>query len=462
MRLLLCFLLFTGFTLQTVPAIGQGRVKLPKEKPKKKNNDDDDDDTDDLPEDPLNIEDRQRDIRDMSSALSLELPMNRMGTGTSWNPDKTPMYGYMIYTTHWIYTINGHIFPRYTHHDIDGVTANKGAEQWDIPGFVGFSAQRRLGDDGQFHYKAMATTDRPLMLPKGYPMLMQTGAMYHNEHTPDWQHPRDVIAELSASYVWSFADHNDIYFYGGYPGEPALGPVSYFQRSSCQFNPDAPLMHSRTDGAFTAWGVGTVGFRMGKFKLEGSLFNGKLPGDNHYNVEMPQLNSFSGRLSWNPTSKWSLQVSRGELKGADPFHPGELLIRNTASATFIYPFASRTYFASSLIAGQNKLPGRPETFGAIYEATVKAKRATFYSRYEYLMRSPEEFVFPAWQYSASTLFNVHTGTLGAAVDLVFVRGINLALGAQASGYLYDANLQRLYGKYPYSGEVYLHFYPVLQ
>ena len=33
----------------------------------------------------------------MNSQYSLDVPMNRDGSGTSWVPDETPMYAYMIH-----------------------------------------------------------------------------------------------------------------------------------------------------------------------------------------------------------------------------------------------------------------------------------------------------------------------------------------------------------------------------
>jgi hypothetical protein len=39
----------------------------------------------------------------MSHAFSLNLPMNRYGSGTGWLPDASPMYGYMLHSKKWMY-----------------------------------------------------------------------------------------------------------------------------------------------------------------------------------------------------------------------------------------------------------------------------------------------------------------------------------------------------------------------
>ena len=58
----------------------------------------------------------------MSHAYSLNLPMNRNGSGTGWLPDASPMYGYMIHSRKWMYMVHGNIFVRYNNQDI----GNKG------------------------------------------------------------------------------------------------------------------------------------------------------------------------------------------------------------------------------------------------------------------------------------------------------------------------------------------------
>ncbi|CAN5630953.1 hypothetical protein BH23BAC1_BH23BAC1_42370 [soil metagenome] len=42
----------------------------------------------------------------MPHSFSLNLPMNRNGSGTGWLPDASPMYGYMMHTDNWMYMIH--------------------------------------------------------------------------------------------------------------------------------------------------------------------------------------------------------------------------------------------------------------------------------------------------------------------------------------------------------------------
>src|SRR5690242_2097345 len=54
----------------------------------------------------------------MSHSFSLNLPMNRNGSGTSWLPDRSPMYGYMWHAKQWMFMAHGNIALRYNSQDI--------------------------------------------------------------------------------------------------------------------------------------------------------------------------------------------------------------------------------------------------------------------------------------------------------------------------------------------------------
>src|ERR1700742_4728845 len=54
----------------------------------------------------------------MNSQYSLDVPMNRDGSGTSWVPDETPMYAYMIHGKKWMTMIHGSFFLRYNNQDL--------------------------------------------------------------------------------------------------------------------------------------------------------------------------------------------------------------------------------------------------------------------------------------------------------------------------------------------------------
>src|SRR5579872_4719431 len=90
----------------------------------------------------------------MSSAFSLNLEMSRNGSGTSWSPDASPMYGYMVHTNGWMLMFHGDIFPRYDHQDLFG-KGSRGGEKWDAPDMLMAMGQRKIGTKGLFHFNVM-------------------------------------------------------------------------------------------------------------------------------------------------------------------------------------------------------------------------------------------------------------------------------------------------------------------
>src|ERR1043165_8914139 len=94
----------------------------------------------------------------MSHAFSLNLPMNRNGSGTGWLPDASPMYGYMLHSKKWMYMLHGNIFIRYNNQDI-GNKGIRGGSKVDAPNWFMAMGQRRVGAKGLFHFNAMLSLD---------------------------------------------------------------------------------------------------------------------------------------------------------------------------------------------------------------------------------------------------------------------------------------------------------------
>ncbi|MGZ3874799.1 MAG: hypothetical protein ACXVJD_17905, partial [Mucilaginibacter sp.] len=77
----------------------------------------------------------------MSSAQSKNLPMDRNGSGTSWLPDASPMYGIMLHSGEWMYMVHGNIALRYTNQDFAG-KGSRGSHKVDAPNWFMGMAQR--------------------------------------------------------------------------------------------------------------------------------------------------------------------------------------------------------------------------------------------------------------------------------------------------------------------------------
>jgi len=395
----------------------------------------------------------------MSHAFSLNLPMNRNGSGTGWLPDRAPMYGKMIHAKKWMYMLHGSVWLRYNNQDFTD-KGSRGDSRFDAPSWAMFMGQRKVGKKGLFHFSTMFSLDPIIEGGKGYPLLFQTGESYEGKALVDRQHPHDLISELAVSYSYAFNKNTDAFIYLGYPGEPALGPVTFMHRPSSLDNPNSPISHHWVDATHITFGVATIGVRSGKFKIEGSSFTGREPNENRYSFDKPRFDSWSGRLSFNPTSNWAMQVSHGYVKSAEELHPEENIYKTTASAIYSKEVGNGKRIDATALWGMNKQKEHDGENAILLEAAWRNRKNSLYARYEWTEKSAEELVL-ADQFSDHTIFPVQAFTVGDNFDLFKVKNINVAAGAQWSIYHAPAALNEIYGKNPMGFQVYIRLYPSL-
>ncbi len=399
------------------------------------------------------------DMSNMTHAFSLHLPMNRNGSGTGWMPDASTMYGNMYHSQHWMYMLHYNLFLRYNNQDISN-KGSRGDAEVDAPNWLMFMGQRKVGSNGLFHFGTMLSLDALTMGNDGYPLLFQSGEAYKGKSLYDRQHPHDLFSELSVSYAHAFSPKADVFIYGAYPGEPALGPVAFMHRPSAMYNPDAPLSHHWADATHIVFGVATACVRLGKFKIEGSSFTGREPDDKRYDFDKPRFDSWSGRLSFNPSQNWALQVSHGFLKSPEALHPDEDIRRTTASATYALPLKNGAVNAIALW-GQNSIKDHDAENALLAEASWRINRLALYGRFEYVEKSGEELSLDEMQYGAESLFPVKSLTGGINYDLFYPGKTVVSAGSQFTWYNAPQRLDGLYGKNPMAFEVYLRLYPAV-
>src|SRR5215472_4237431 len=143
--------------------------------------------------------------------------LTREASGTSWQPDSTPMDGMHVMSGSWIAMLHGYLDLVY---DYQG--GPRGATQTFLTGMLMFMARRELGD-GAFGARLMVSPD-PAMGPSGYPLLFQTGETADGS-TPliDRQHPHNLLMEAALTYSVDLSADSSLFLYGGPAGEPALG-----------------------------------------------------------------------------------------------------------------------------------------------------------------------------------------------------------------------------------------------
>jgi len=375
---------------------------------------------------------------EMRSSIDLADPMSREGSGTSWLPDSSPMYARMFMFDDNMLMLHGAIFPRYTN-----VSTRRGDDRIDAPNWIMAMYSHPLGDSAQIGGRLMMSLDPLTEGGRGYPLLFQSGESWHDEPLHDRQHPHDLFDELSLSLSQKFGHDFSGYVYFGYPGEPALGPPTFMHRPSAMDDPDAPLGHHWQDSTHVTFGVATAGLVWSNVKIEGSIFTGREPDEDRYNFDQPEFDSYSGRLSWNPTQNLALQVSYGYIKSPEALEPDLKRHRTTASVIYNLPLGQDTNWSNTFVWGQNHDTGEGKTQSFLVESDYQNGRNTVYLRWERVEKSGHELVLKPPE--ESEIFPVSGYTIGYVRDLSHGKGIDIGLGTQFTFNGRPDNLDRYYG-----------------
>jgi hypothetical protein len=375
---------------------------------------------------------------EMHSSIDIADPMSREGSGTSWLPDSSPMYGRMFMFDQNLLMLHGAIFPRYTN-----VSTRRGDDRIDAPNWFMAMYSHPLGDSAQFGARLMMSLDPLTEGGRGYPLLFQTGESWHDQPLHDRQHPHDLFDELSVSLSQKFDHDFSAYVYFGYPGEPALGPPTFMHRPSAMDDPDAPLGHHWQDSTHVTFGVATAGLVWRDVKIEGSIFTGREPDENRYDFDQPNFDSYSGRISWNPTQNLALQVSYGYIHSPEALDPQLNRHRTTASLIYNLPLGHDSNWSNSFVWGQNNDTGEGKTQSFLIESDYQRGRNTVYLRWERVEKSGEELVL---NLAADTrIFPVSAYTIGYVRDLSHGNGLDIGLGTQFTINNRPDTLDRYYG-----------------
>lgn len=395
----------------------------------------------------------------MSHAFSRNLPMTRNASGTGWLPDESPMYGNMFHTNNWMFMLHYNLFLRYNKQDVFE-SGQRGGSQFDAPNWIMLMGQRLIGKRGLLRFSGMISLDPFTVGGNGYPLLFQTGETYEGRPLIDRQHPHDLFSELSFGYTHMLSENADLFVYLGYPGEPALSNVAFMHRPSALNNPDSPLGHHWQDATHITFGVATLGFRYKNLKLEASSFTGREPDEERYDFDKPLFDSQALRLTFNPTSQWSLQASTAYVKSPESIEPEENVYRTTASILYgNMLFGEDHFLTSTLNWGYNWVDQNHKEHSVLLESNLQHDIYALYARYEWVQKSAEELGFEEDEFGHDALFSVHALTMGANRQLLEIGTVKTHLGAQISLFRGSSVLHPYYGGLPVSAQVYLRLFP---
>lgn len=394
-----------------------------------------------------------------------------LGSGTAWLPSGSPVHNHALHfgLGEWMLMTHGDITVRYTGQNLNnrdrwnpGPTETAGTSDYpgkerggakiDAPNWAMVSAEHAGFGNDRLLLRAMLSLDPATIGREGYPLLFQTG-----EGLVDRQHPHDLFMELAALYSHPINEDQQVFAYVGLPGEPAIGPVAFMHRPSAGENPEAPLAHHFQDATHITHGVATVGYVYRRTKADASVFRGREPDADRWDLNPGMLDSWSLRLTQN-VRDWSLQGSIANIHDPEPGEHGDVF-RTTASIArnrIIRP-ANPVNWSSVFIYGMNAGHHGTVAHSFLKESGLSGKRGALWSRFEVLQRRGEELDLPAPD--ADREYWVSAVTLGAGATVFKAAGMDFFLGGQAAVNLYGSALEPYYGKVPLSAQVFLKMRP---
>ena len=363
-------------------------------------------------------------------------PMNREASGTSWQPDLSGMDGIMSMQDGWMSMLHGYVNQV---HDHQG--GPRGADEDFANSMFMAMAQRQRGED-TLGLRAMLSLD-PLMGKAGYPLLLQSGETADGVYPLiDRQHPHDLFMELAATFSHAFEVERSMFAYAGLPGEPALGPPAFMHRDSSMDIPEAPISHHWLDSTHVSYGVVTLGYVSGPFKIEASAFRGREPDQLRWNIETGPLDSGALRASWNPDERWSLQLSRGHIHSPEQLEPQVSQDRTTASVMYEQPVGGAGRWATTVAWGQDR--NRPGQVLAAWLAESEFMPDTCDTLFARLERVQEDELFIAGSPLAGKMFGVGKLSLGYIRDWPLAQHLKAGFGGLVSIYDLPGQVQNAY------------------
>lgn len=365
--------------------------------------------------------------------------MTREASGTSWQPDSTPHEG--IHGTYGSWTTMTHGFATAIYDDQGG---RRGKEKFFSTSMLMLMGHRPLGQ-GTFGLRGMVSLD-PAMGKTGYPLLLQTGETADGKSgLIDRQHPHDLFIELATTYSQPFGAESSIFGYFGFVGEPSIGPPTFMHRFSGMDSPEAPITHHWIDSTHITYGVTTLGGVWRDLKLEASMFRGREPNQHRWDLEVPEFDSYSTRLSYNPTRDWALQVSYADFHSPEQLAPDEDLQRYTASASYNWTLAGAKAQTTAII-GQNKGHHASALNAIVLESGARLDAHTVFGRIENVDKNE---LFDSGPLVGQT-FNVSKISLGYIYDFQRVARTSWGLGVSGGVHPMPRALRPAYGTAPFS------------
>lgn len=390
----------------------------------------------------------------------LGIPMDRMGSGTTWIPDAVTLPSRHLLTNKWMLMLHGFVFVQYNQQN-----GPRGDEQFGSLNWAMLMASRMVGS-GHLQLRTMLSLDPWTVTARGYPLLFQVGETYRSAPLRDRQHPHDFWMEVAALYEREITRNVGLSVYAAPSGEPALGPVAFMHRPSAMDEPIAPLGHHWHDATHISYGVLTTGLFTRRWKLEGSYFNGREPDEDRFYIDPLRLDSYSGRLSFNPSANWSMTLGYGVINGHERLYPDLAMRRIVASAMHGRKLGTDGQAATTFVWGSNDHHESWSHSALVESEAILDRKNTIFGRLEISQRNdvelgidsgvPHDAHGPA---SPHATYNTGSISLGYIRELFRSFGTTTGLGGRWAVNMTPSVLQPYYGSAPTAFVIFLRVRP---
>jgi hypothetical protein len=373
----------------------------------------------------------------MAMPGALGISMNRMGSGTTWIPDAVSLPSRHVTAGPWSVMLHGFVFAQYNRQSGPRGDAQLGSLNWAM-----LMASRSLAG-GVFQARTMLSLDPWTVTNRGYPLLLQTGETYGGALLHDRQHPHDFWMELGVLYERAVSNQLAVSLYVAPSGEPALGPVAFMHRPSAVDDPLAPLGHHWQDATHISYGVLTAGVFSRRWKLEASRFNSREPDEKRFAMDPIRLDSWSGRVTVNPTANWSATLGLGWLESPESLDPTEPMRRVVGSVMHGSSLGEKGQWSTTAVLGANQHHGA-WTQSALLESEADfGGRHTVFARTELAHRSGEDLEIATLPPDES--FRVASVSLGYINEIARGRAFSTGAGLRLAINVVPESLKDSYG-----------------
>ena len=392
----------------------------------------------------------------------IESLLHHATSGTDAEPNSTPASMLMTTKGHWTLMFHGEAFLIDVQQSGPRGFDKFFSTNWWMP-----MAQRKFGN-GTLTLRTMLSFEPATISNRRYPELFQQGETAFGRPIVDGQHPHDFFMELAALYDYKLTDRTLLSFYAAPMGDPAMGPIAYPHRASASEDPIAPLGHHLQDSTHIAADVVSVGLTYRNVRLEGSGFHGREPDEFRWNINSGKIDSWSARVTVNPTNNWSGQFSIAQLHSPESLAPAEDVRRMTASVQYNQPMEKGNW-ASLLLWGRNQNPSGGNVGNSfLLESTLRfLERNYVWTRIENVDRTNELLLGENENsqspeppdFSERYFARVQAYTAGYEREVGHIPHLSTALGGQFTWYGVPDPLKPSYGSHPVGGMIFLRLRP---